>query len=79
MVKSNDFKLRINMSDDIEIRKIPKKTSIIIGLIIVLGIMSFFLVSAGKAAKATKILNQLGIEDISDVTVYGTQEFLEKI
>ena len=61
-----------------EIRKIPKKTSYFIGLIIVLGIVSFFLASVGKVTKATKILNKLGMQNITDVKVYASQEFLRE-
>jgi len=61
-----------------EVRKIPKKTMIIIGSLIVLGIISFFLASAGKATKATKILATLGYENVSNVRVYATQEFLRE-
>lgn len=61
-----------------EVRKLPKKTIIIIGVLIVLGIISFVLASAGKATKATKILAKLGIENVSNVKVYATQEFLRE-
>lgn len=61
-----------------EIRKLPRKTIIIIGSLIALGIISFFLASAGKATKATKILAQLGLENVSNVRVYATQEFLRE-
>ncbi len=61
-----------------EIRKLPKKTIIIIGALVVLGIISFFLASAGKASKASKILAQLGFENVSHVRVYATQEFLRE-
>jgi hypothetical protein len=66
------------MSTQVEVRKIPKKTSIIIGVLIVLGIISFFLANAGKNTKATKILNELGFKNVSSVQVYGTQEFLRE-
>ncbi len=61
-----------------EVRKLPKKTKIYIYILIVLGIVSFFLVDSGKAVKATKILHQLGYEDVSGVQVYATQEFLRE-
>lgn len=61
-----------------EVRKLPKKTKVYIYILIVLGIISFFLVDFGKATKATKILNQLGYQNISQVQVYATQEFLRE-
>ena len=61
-----------------EVRELPKKTKIYIYIIVVLGIISFFLVDFGKAAKASKILEQLGYKNISGVQVYGTQEFLRE-
>jgi hypothetical protein len=66
------------MSQEIEVRKIPKKTAIIIGSIIIFGVISFFLASAGKATKATKILKNLGYENITNVRVYASQEFLRE-
>ncbi|MBD3841716.1 MAG: hypothetical protein IE909_07505 [Campylobacterales bacterium] len=66
------------MNSEIEIRQIPKKTYIFIAIIIIFGIISFFLASAGKAAKATNILKDLGYTQVSDVKVYGTQEFLRE-
>lgn len=66
------------MNTEIEVRPIPKKTIIIIGILIVTGILFFYLVSMGKAAKASKILVQLGYENFSNVKVYATQEFLRE-
>jgi len=61
-----------------EIRKIPKKTMIIIGSLIALGIISFILASAGKATKAKGILEQLGFKNVSKIRVYKTQEILNE-
>ena len=61
-----------------EVRKLPKKTIIMIISIVILGIISFFIATAGKAVKAEKILAKLGYEDVSDITVYATQEFLRE-
>lgn len=61
-----------------EVRKLPKKTKLFIYVLIVLGIISFFLVDFGKATKASKILNQLGYDNFSKVQVYATQEFLRE-
>lgn len=61
-----------------EIRKIPKKTMIIIGSLIGLGIVSFILASAGKATKAKGILEQLEYKNVSKIRVYKTQEILNE-
>jgi len=61
-----------------EIRKIPKKTMIIISSLIALGIISFILAKATKATKATKILKELEYTNISQVRVYRTQEVLNE-
>ena len=61
-----------------EVRKLPRKTIVTIGILIALGIISFFLATAGKATKATKILAQLGFENVSKVTVYADQEILNE-
>jgi Fe2+ or Zn2+ uptake regulation protein len=61
-----------------EVRKLPKKTIVIIAILVILGIISFLLASAGKATKAEKILAKLGYKNISEVTVYATQEFLRE-
>lgn len=69
---------RVQMSNTIEVRQIPKKTYIYIGSIVVLGILSFFIASAGKATKASKILTLLGYESVQNIKVYATQEFLRE-
>ncbi|MEA3512897.1 MAG: hypothetical protein U9R37_04795 [Campylobacterota bacterium] len=61
-----------------EVRKLPRKTIYFIAALIVLGIIWLLLVTYGKSQKATKILNQLGYEKVSDVKVYGVQEFLRE-
>ncbi len=61
-----------------EIRKLPKKTFILIGILILLGIASLFLVASGKATKATKILDTLGYKNVKDVKVYASHEFLRE-
>ena len=61
-----------------EIRRLPKKTVLWIAIMVFLGILTFIAVVYGKTVKATKILNQLGYENISNVHVYATQEFLNE-
>ncbi|MEA3290318.1 MAG: hypothetical protein U9Q04_09100 [Campylobacterota bacterium] len=63
---------------DTEIRRLPKKTVIFISVIIVMGIITFFLTSAGKSVKAEKILYTLGYKNVADVKVYATHEFLRE-
>ncbi len=61
-----------------EVRKMPKKTVILLITLVILGILSFFAVVYGKTIKATKILNQLGYKNIKKVHIYSTQEFLNE-
>ena len=61
-----------------EIRKIPKKTFIIISTLVLLGIITLFLVASGKSSKATKILNTLGYTNVKDVKVYASHEFIRE-
>jgi hypothetical protein len=61
-----------------EIRKLPKKTVIMIATVIIVGILIFIIASAGKAVKVEKILHKLGYTDVSGITVYATQEFLRE-
>ena len=61
-----------------EVRKMPKKTVILLSGMVVLGILSFFGVVYGKTIKATKILNKLGYTNIVNVHIYATQEFLNE-
>lgn len=59
------------MENNIEVRKIGRKTWIWIGVIILLGLATFIIVENGKASKAEKVLKELGYEQISDVKVYS--------
>lgn len=59
------------MENNIEVRKIGRKTWIWIGVIILLGLATFIIVENGKASKAEKVLKELGYEQISDVRVYS--------
>ncbi len=61
-----------------EIRKLPKKTVIMITTLVVVGILIFIIASAGKAVKVEQILQKLGYKDVSNITVYATQEFLRE-
>jgi hypothetical protein len=59
------------VENNIEVRKIGRKTWIWIGVIILLGLATFIIVENGKASKAEKVLKELGYEQISDVRVYS--------
>lgn len=59
------------MEENIEVRKISPKMIIMMVLIIILGIVVFFVVENGKSAKATKVLNELGYSNVEDVRVYS--------
>lgn len=59
------------MEENIEVRKISPKMIIMMVLIIILGIVVFFVVENGKSAKATKVLNELGYANVEDVRVYS--------
>ncbi|MEA3383697.1 MAG: hypothetical protein U9Q20_03350 [Campylobacterota bacterium] len=61
-----------------EIRKIPKKTVIIISILALLGVATYFITGYGKASKATKILYTLGYKNVKDVKVYATHQFLRE-
>ena len=62
----------------IEVREIPKKTFVYIGIVVVIGVLSVFLVKDGKAKKATKILTELGYTKVSDVSVFAKTKFLNE-
>ena len=61
-----------------EVRRLPKKTIILLSILVVLGVISFFLVIYGKTAKATKVLYQLGYKNVANVHIYSTQEFINE-
>jgi hypothetical protein len=66
------------MNKQIEIRKIPKKTFFYIGIVVIVGLVSIFLIKDGKARKATKILTELGYTKVSDVSVFAKTKFLNE-
>lgn len=59
-----------------EVRKLPKKTIVIMVILVILGLVWFILVSYGQATKVTKILHQLGYENVSNVRVYANHKFV---
>ena len=66
------------MEKTIQTRKLPKKSLIIITILILLGIATFFLTENGKSQKVSKILNTLGYNNIKDVKVYGVTKVENK-
>lgn len=66
------------MSDNIEVRKIPTKNFIYMGIVIILGFLVMLLVEDGKASKATKVLTQLGYTKVKDVTVFKKTQFVNE-
>jgi len=66
------------MNNDIATRKIPKKTFIYMGVLIIAGVLSIMSVKYGKAAKATKILKILGFKKVSNVRVSAKTKFIDE-
>jgi len=52
-----------------EVRRLPKKTIIIISILFILGILVFFGLKIGKEAKISEILVSLGHTNIKEVKV----------
>jgi len=61
-----------------EVRKLPKKTIVIIIILSLLGVLWFFAVAFGQSTKATKILHTLGYKNISHVKVYAIHKVLRE-
>jgi hypothetical protein len=61
-----------------EVRKLPKKTIIIMIILGILGVVWFFLVAYGQSAKVEKILHMLNYKNVSDVKVYAYHKFLRE-
>ncbi len=57
------------MSEEIEVRKIPKKSIIIITVITVLIVIGFLFITLTKSMKMEEVLSSLGYKNISDVRV----------
>ncbi len=58
-----------------EKRPIPKKTIIMIGVIIIIGIIAYMMNEMGKSAKATSVLYKLGYQNIKNVHVAKIAKF----
>ncbi len=57
------------MSENIEVRKLPKKTIISILILVILGLMSFFILKELKEEKMSEILLSLEHKNIKDIQV----------
>jgi hypothetical protein len=56
-------------------RPIPKKTIVIISILIILGIVFYFVNEMGKSVKAAKVLNYIGYKGVSNVHVAAMTKF----
>lgn len=59
---------------EVEVRKIPKRSIIIIVVLIILAIVGYLLITLSRDAKITEVLNSLGYKSISKVTVYSVSQ-----
>ena len=68
------LKKRLFMSEQLEVRKIPKKTIIIFGVLFTLGAIVFAISENTRVNKANSILNAQGYKNISNLKVYTKQK-----
>jgi len=73
------IKLEVNKKEDIKIRKLPKSSYIWFILITIMGVVGFSLAQSGNNIKATKILTQLGYENISNVKAYSKKKVEDSV
>ena len=57
-----------------EVRKLPKKTIIIISILIFLFIVGFLFINFTKQAKMEEVLSSHGYKNVSDVIVYNVSQ-----
>ncbi|RXJ82301.1 hypothetical protein [Arcobacter sp. F2176] len=57
-----------------EVRKIPRKSIIIIVVLIILAIVGYLLITLSRDAKITEVLSSLGYKNVSNVTVYNVSQ-----
>ncbi len=62
-----------------ETRPIPKSTMIYMVILVILGILTYFLTQNGKSQKVTRILNQLGYTKVANVKVYGITKVEDEV
>ena len=63
----------------IEVRKLPKKTIIIIVIMIAIITAGFLLITITKQLKMTEILNSLGYTNIDKVRVYNVSPVEDEV
>lgn len=61
-----------------EVRKLPKKTIIMIIILIIVTIAGFLLITISKQLKIEEVLNSLGYNNIKKVRVYNISEVEDK-
>ncbi len=64
--------------EEIKVRKMPRSTMIYISILVIAGIIGFFIVMSGKETKVEKILAEVGYPKVANVTVFGEHEFMNK-
>jgi hypothetical protein len=67
----------LNMSENIQVRQIPKKTIIWFGVMIILAIGIYTVSENTRVHKAQYILDDQGYKNISNLKVYSKQKFEE--
>jgi len=66
------------MDNKIQTRAIPKKSFVIIAILILLGVATYYITRNGKTQKVTKILHDVGYTQVSNVKVYGVTKVENK-
>lgn len=61
-----------------EVRKLPKRTIIYMAIVVVMGIIGFFVIMESKELKVEKILHALGYKNVANITVFADHEFLNE-
>lgn len=63
---------------EIEVRKLPKKTIIIIVAMCLLGVVFYILMILSRELKMSEILVKIGYTNTKDVTVYNVSKVLDE-
>lgn len=58
-------------NENIEVRKLPKKTIYLIVILVILGILASLAMSLSQQAKMSGILRTLGHPNVTDITIYN--------
>lgn len=67
------------MNHNVEIRRLPKKTIVIISIISFITILGFIFVTFTKNLKMEEVLNTLGHKNISDIKVVNKMSVQDEI